>query len=59
MPHALRTGLLGAIALAAGLIAGALMPRELAAMEPGLVALVDRLLASMAERGREADLIAD
>jgi cytochrome P450 len=40
------------------LIAGALMPRALAAMEPGLVALVDRLLDAMAERG-EADLIAD
>ncbi len=41
------------------LIAGALMPRALAAMEPGLVALVDRLLDAMAERGGEADLIAD
>jgi cytochrome P450 len=41
------------------LIAGALMPRALAAMEPGLVALVDRLLDRMAERGGEADLIAD
>ncbi|CAA9276953.1 MAG: Putative cytochrome P450 hydroxylase [uncultured Acetobacteraceae bacterium] len=39
------------------LIAGALMPRALAAMEPGLVALVDRLLDAMAERGGEADLI--
>ena len=41
------------------LIAGALMPRALAAMEPGLVALVDRLLDAMAGRGGEADLIAD
>jgi cytochrome P450 len=41
------------------LIAGALMPRALAAMEPGLVALVDRLLDAMAERGGEADLISD
>ncbi len=40
------------------LIAGALMPRALAAMEPGLRALVDRLVAAMAERG-EADLIED
>lgn len=39
------------------LIAGALMPRALAAMEPGLVALVDRLLDAMAERGGEADQI--
>jgi cytochrome P450 len=39
------------------LIAGALMPRALAAMEPGLVALVDRLLDAMAERDGEADLI--
>ncbi len=43
------------------LIAGALMPRALAAMEPGLVALVDRLLDAMADRGAdgEVDLIAD
>jgi cytochrome P450 len=42
------------------LIAGALMPRALAAMEPGLVALVDRLLDAMADRvGGEVDLIAD
>ena len=40
------------------LIAGALMPRAIAAMEPGLHALVDRLLEAMAARG-EADLIED
>jgi cytochrome P450 len=40
------------------LIAGALMPRALAAMEPGLRVLVDRLVAAMAER-REVDLIED
>jgi cytochrome P450 len=38
------------------LIAGALTPRHVAAMEPGLVALVDRLLDALEERG-EADLI--
>jgi cytochrome P450 len=40
------------------LIAGALMPRALAAMEPGLRALVDRLVAAMAAKG-EVDLIED
>lgn len=40
------------------LIAGALMPRALAAMEPGLRTLVDRLLDRIAARG-EADLIED
>jgi cytochrome P450 len=40
------------------LIAGALMPRALAAMEPGLRALVDRLIAAMAAKG-EVDLIED
>ena len=38
------------------LIAGALTPRHISAMEPLLVALVDRLLDELAERG-EADLI--
>jgi cytochrome P450 len=40
------------------LIAGALTPRAIALMEPGLVALVDRLLDAMAARG-QADLIED
>ena len=40
------------------LIAGALMPRAIAAMEPGLHALVGQLLDAMAARG-EADLIED
>lgn len=40
------------------LIAGALNPRAIAGMEPALIALVDRLLDAMAERG-EADLIED
>ncbi|MEJ1158097.1 cytochrome P450 [Prosthecomicrobium sp. N25] len=40
------------------LIAGALTPRAVAGMEPALVALVDRLLDRMAEKGR-ADLIED
>lgn len=40
------------------LIAGALNPRAIAEMEPGLVTLVDALLDRMAERG-EADLIED
>jgi cytochrome P450 len=40
------------------LIAGALMPRAISAMEPGVVALVDRLLEAMAAKG-EADLIED
>src|SRR5882672_4465475 len=39
-------------------IVGALTQRHIAAMEPGLVALVDRLLDAMAERG-EVDLIED
>lgn len=40
------------------LIAGALNPRAIAAMEGDLIALVDRLLDAMAERGT-ADLIED
>ena len=40
------------------LIAGALMPRAIAAMEPGLQALVARLLDAIEARG-EADLIED
>ncbi len=40
------------------LIAGALMPRAIAAMEPGLQALVGRLLDAIADRG-EADVIED
>jgi cytochrome P450 len=40
------------------LIAGALSPRAIADLEPGLVALVDHLLDRMAEKG-EADLIED
>jgi cytochrome P450 len=40
------------------LIAGALTPRAIADMEPGLIALVDRLLDAMAARER-VDLIAD
>lgn len=40
------------------LIAGALNPRAIAEMEPGLIALVDRLLDNMQERGK-ADLIED
>ena len=39
-------------------IVGALTQRHIAAMEPGLVALVDRLLDAMAEKG-EVDLIED
>ncbi|HEV8256627.1 MAG TPA: cytochrome P450 [Casimicrobiaceae bacterium] len=39
-------------------IVGALTQRHIAAMEPGLVALVDRLLDAMAEKG-EGDLIED
>jgi hypothetical protein len=39
-------------------IAGALSPRTIAEMEAGLVVLVDRLIARMAEKGR-ADLIED
>jgi cytochrome P450 len=39
-------------------IIGALSTRAIAEMEPGLVALVDRLIAGMAERGR-VDLIED
>ncbi len=41
-----------------GLIAGALNPRAIAEMEPGLIALVDRLLDDMQARGK-ADLIED
>jgi cytochrome P450 len=40
------------------LIAGALTPRAIALMEPGLLALVDRLLDAMAAKGH-ADLIED
>jgi len=40
------------------LIAGALTPKAIAAMEPGLVALVDHLLDAMAAKG-QADLIED
>jgi cytochrome P450 len=40
------------------LIVGALSPRAIARMEPGLIALVDRLLERIAERD-EADLIDD
>jgi cytochrome P450 len=40
------------------LIAGALNPRAIAEMEPALVALVDRLLDTMQDRG-EADLVED
>ena len=40
------------------LIAGALNPRAIAEMEPGLIALVDRLLDDMEARGK-ADLIED
>ena len=40
------------------IIAGALTPRAVVAMEPGVVALVDRLLDDMEERGR-VDLIED
>lgn len=40
------------------LIAGALNPRAIAEMEPGLIALVDRLLDGMAGRGK-ADLVED
>ncbi len=40
------------------LIAGALNPRAIAEMEPGLIALVDRLLDDMQSRGK-ADLIED
>jgi hypothetical protein len=40
------------------LINGALVPRAIAGMQPGLIALVDRLLDAMAEKG-EADLIDD
>ena len=39
-------------------IVGAITQRHIAAMEPGLVTLVDALLADMAEK-REVDLIAD
>jgi cytochrome P450 len=40
------------------LINGALIPRAIAELEPGLVALVDRLIAAMAQKG-DADLIED
>ncbi|MEO1494780.1 MAG: cytochrome P450 [Pseudomonadota bacterium] len=40
------------------IMVGALTPRAIAAMEPGLVHLVDDLLDRMAEIGPEADLIA-
>jgi hypothetical protein len=40
------------------LINGALIPRAIAELEPGLVALVDRLIAAMAAK-RDADLIED
>ena len=40
------------------LIAGALNPRAITEMEPGLIALVDRLLDGMEARG-EADIIED
>ncbi len=40
------------------LIAGALNPRAIAEMEPGLIALVDRLLDDMEARGK-ADLVED
>lgn len=40
------------------LIAGALNPRAIAEMEPGLVALVDRLLDGMQARGK-ADIVED
>ena len=40
------------------LINGALTPRAIAQMQPGLIALVDKLLAAMAEKG-EVDLIDD
>ena len=40
------------------LINGALVPRAIADLQPGLIALVDRLLAAMAEKG-DADLIDD
>lgn len=44
------------------LIMGALRPRAIQRMEPGLVALVDRLIAEMAEKaaaGETVDLVAD
>lgn len=40
------------------IMVGAMTPRALARMEPGLVALVDKLLDRLAEKG-EVDLIAD
>jgi len=40
------------------IMVGAMTPRAIARMEPGLVALVDRLLDAIAERG-EADIIED
>jgi cytochrome P450 len=41
------------------LIMGALSPRAIAEMEPGLAALVDRLLHGLAAKGSNVDLIAD
>jgi cytochrome P450 len=40
------------------IMVGAMTPRAIAAMEPGLIALVDRLLDGLAEKG-EVDLIED
>jgi cytochrome P450 len=40
------------------IMVGAMTPKAIAAMEPGLVALVDRLLDGLADKG-EADLIED
>jgi cytochrome P450 len=40
------------------LINGALIPRAIADLQPGLIALVDKLIAAMAEKG-EVDLIDD
>ena len=41
------------------IIGGALTPRAIGAMEPGVVALVDGLLDRMAKRGPHADVIED
>jgi len=40
------------------IMVGAMTPKAIAAMEPGLIALVDRLLDRLAEKG-EVDLVAD
>jgi cytochrome P450 len=40
------------------IMVGAMTPKAIAAMEPGLIALVDRLLDGLAEKG-EVDLVAD